>query len=218
MLFVKLRGTDGSPIQLVLLNGGSLIGRLCAGFIAPYIGVGRTIIISVAMCGILILGMIGMANIPSVVVIGTIYGYFAGVCQFSSLFQCLTVEPNHLADIATLSPLIALLTSNLSELGFVAPHALLQAYTYVRLASAWALASLSPASALSLVGPPSSHMIAYPPFMFKGGPISGALLTSQYKWWQPGLFSGVRNHECMQRSELTRLNSSSRCWDVCFWC
>ena len=26
-----------------------------------------------------------------------------------------------------------------------------------------------------------------------GGPISGALLTSQYKWWQPCLFSGVWN-------------------------
>ena len=27
--------------------------------------------------------------------------------------------------------------------------------------------------------------------LLKGGPISGALLTSQYKWWQPSLFNGV---------------------------
>ena len=73
--------TDLLPVQLVLLNGGSLIGRLSTGFIAPYVGVPRLIVISTAACGILILGMIGLDRIPTVVVLGTIYGYFSGVCQ-----------------------------------------------------------------------------------------------------------------------------------------
>jgi hypothetical protein len=76
--------TDLLRVQLVLLNGGSLIGRLSTGFIAPYVGVPRLMIIATAACGILILGMIGLDRIPTVVVLGTIYGYFAGVCQ--SLF------------------------------------------------------------------------------------------------------------------------------------
>ena len=73
--------TDPLLIQLVLLNGGSLIGRLSTGFIAPYIGVPRLVIMSTAACGILILGMIGLDRIPTVVVLGLIYGYPAGVCQ-----------------------------------------------------------------------------------------------------------------------------------------
>ena len=73
--------TDLLPVQLVLLNGGSLIGRLSAGFIAPYVGVPRLMIIAAAVCSILILGMIGLDGIPTVVVLGTIYGYFAGICQ-----------------------------------------------------------------------------------------------------------------------------------------
>jgi len=38
-------------------------------------------IITMAACGILTLGMIGLDGVPTVVVIGTIYGYFAGVCE-----------------------------------------------------------------------------------------------------------------------------------------
>ena len=73
--------TPVSCPQLVLLNGGGLIGRLSAGFIAPYIGVARLLIISTAVCSILMIGMIGLNRVPTVVVIGTIYGYFAGTCQ-----------------------------------------------------------------------------------------------------------------------------------------
>jgi hypothetical protein len=82
--------TDMFPIQLVLLNGGSLIGRLSTGFIAPHVGVPRLMIMTTAVCGILILGMIGLDRIPTVVAIGTIYGYFSGVCQ--SLFFSNFVE------------------------------------------------------------------------------------------------------------------------------
>ena len=69
-------------VQLVFLNGTGLIGRLSAGFIAPHVGVIRLMIMSTATCSILILGMVGLNGVPSVVILGTIYGYFAGVCQF----------------------------------------------------------------------------------------------------------------------------------------
>ncbi|KAF8557263.1 MFS general substrate transporter [Imleria badia] len=125
--------------SLALLNGGSLIGRLSTGFIAPHVGVPSLLIISTAACGILILGMIGLNRVPTIVVIGTIYGYFSGVC------------------IALLAPLMTLLTNDISELG-------------ARMGIAMAIAGIG-----SLIG----------------GPIAGALLTSQYKWWQPSLFSGL---------------------------
>lgn len=62
--------------QLALLNGGSLMGRFSAGFIAPYVSVPRLMTVSTAACGILVLGMIGLNHVPMVVVLGTIYGYF----------------------------------------------------------------------------------------------------------------------------------------------
>ncbi|KAN0076916.1 Major facilitator superfamily domain containing protein [Tylopilus felleus] len=125
--------------SLVFMNGGNLIGRLSTGFIAPYFGVPSLMIISTAMCGILIFGMMGLSSVPSVVALGMIYGYFAG---------------NY---IALLSPLIALLTNDISELG-------------ARMGIALAVLSFG-----SLIG----------------GPLSGALLTSEYKWWRPSLFSGL---------------------------
>ncbi|KAG6376456.1 MFS general substrate transporter [Boletus reticuloceps] len=125
--------------SLVLLNGGSLIGRLSAGFIAPRVGVPRLIILSTAVCAIFILGMIGLNRVATVVVLGTIYGYFAGIY------------------IAMLSPTITLLTSDFSEIG-------------ARMGIGVTMAGFG-----SLLG----------------GPISGALLTSQYKWWQPSLFNGL---------------------------
>lgn len=63
------------------MNGGNLIGRLSTGFIAPYFGVPSLMIISTAMCGILIFGMMGLSSVPSVVALGMIYGYFAGNCR-----------------------------------------------------------------------------------------------------------------------------------------
>ncbi|KAF8447578.1 MFS general substrate transporter [Boletus edulis BED1] len=125
--------------SLVLLNGGSLIGRLSAGFIAPRVGVPRLMILSTAVCAIFILGMIGLNRVATVVVLGTIYGYFAGIY------------------IAMLSPTITLLTSDFSEIG-------------ARMGIGVTMAGFG-----SLLG----------------GPISGALLTSQYKWWQPSLFNGL---------------------------
>ncbi|KAF8136727.1 major facilitator superfamily domain-containing protein [Boletus edulis] len=125
--------------SLVLLNGGNLIGRLSAGFIASRVGVPRLIILSTAVCAILIFGMIGLNRVATVVVLGTIYGYFAGTY------------------ITMLPPTMTLLTSDFSEIG-------------ARMGIGMTMTGFG-----SLLG----------------GPISGALLTSQYKWWQPSLFNGL---------------------------
>ena len=101
-----------------------MTGRLSTGFIAPYVGVPRLMIIATAACGILILGMIALDRIPTIVVLGTMYGYFAGVRQllfFSYVVGSGTEQGCPRVDIALLAPLMAFLTSDLSELGFVVP-------------------------------------------------------------------------------------------------
>ena len=95
------------------------MGRLSAGFIAAHVGVPRLVIISTAMCSILILSMMGLNRIPTVVVLGTIYGYVSGICQYISPSVVWVDRTEILADVALLSPLIAHLTSDLSELGSV---------------------------------------------------------------------------------------------------
>jgi len=137
---VKHRNSETfSFYSLVLLNVGSLLGRLSAGFIAPGVGVPWLMIIATAACGILTLGMIGLSSVPTVVVLGALYGYFSGIY------------------IAMVTPLLALLTTDFSELG-------------ARMGIG-----------ITIIG--IGGLI--------GGPIAGALLTSQYKWWQPSLFAGL---------------------------
>ncbi|KAG1837278.1 major facilitator superfamily domain-containing protein [Suillus subalutaceus] len=118
--------------SVVILNGSNFIGRLTSGFIEAFT-------VSSISCGVLILGMIGMGSLASVVVLGVLYGYFAGL------------------NIAMMAPLIATLTPDLSELG-----ARMGICVFI----------------LGFGG-------------LIGTPISGALLTSSYTWWIPGLFSGV---------------------------
>ncbi|KAG1888572.1 major facilitator superfamily domain-containing protein [Suillus subluteus] len=125
--------------SLVILNGSNFIGRLTSGFIEAFTGVLNLTIMSSISCGVLILGMIGLSSLASVVVLGVLYGYFAGL------------------NTAMGAPLIATLTPDLSELG-------------ARMGIC--LFTLGFGSLI-------------------GTPISGALLTSHYTWWIPGLFSGI---------------------------
>ncbi|KAG2359616.1 hypothetical protein BDR07DRAFT_1378578 [Suillus spraguei] len=74
-------------------------GRLTSGFIAAFTGVPNLVIIATFSCGVIILGMIGLSNLASVVVLCVVYGYFSG------LYNGISV------------PLLALLTPDLSELG-----------------------------------------------------------------------------------------------------
>jgi len=66
----------------VILNASNFIGRVTSGYIAAVIGVPNLTIVATALSGLVILGMIGLSSLASVVVIGVLYGYFAGVCKY----------------------------------------------------------------------------------------------------------------------------------------
>ncbi|KAG9318805.1 major facilitator superfamily domain-containing protein [Chiua virens] len=85
--------------SLAVLSGGALIARLTTGFIASRVGVLRLMIITTTACSILTFGMTGLSSIPTVVVLGGIFGYFSGIY------------------IALLAPLMSYLTHDFSELG-----------------------------------------------------------------------------------------------------
>jgi len=132
-------GITFSSYSLVILNASSSVGRVSAGYIAGYIGVLNLTVISAISCGLILLGTIGLSSLASVVIIAVLFGYFQGVYT------------------ALLSPLMATLTHNPSELG------------------GWMGISFFLGGFGSLIGTP----------------ISGALLTSNYIWWRPALFSGI---------------------------
>jgi hypothetical protein len=52
-----------------------------SGFIATFTGVPNLIIVATISGGVLILGMIGLSSLVSVIVLGVMYGYFAGLCK-----------------------------------------------------------------------------------------------------------------------------------------
>jgi len=125
--------------SLVILNSFNCMGRVMSGFIAGFTGVPNLIVVATIACGVIILGMIGLNSLASVVALGICYGYFAGMY------------------IAMLAPLMAILTSDISELG-------------ARMGVCFFISGFG-----ALIGTP----------------IAGALLTSNYIWWMPGLFAGM---------------------------
>ncbi|PCH38482.1 MFS general substrate transporter [Wolfiporia cocos MD-104 SS10] len=131
--------TTFSFYSLVIMNSASFVGRLSPGFFAHRVGIANMICFATFCCTAMIFAFIGLGSVASVVVIGIIFGYFAGVY------------------IALMGPLMTVLTEDLSELG-------------MRMGIAFAFSGIG-----SLIGTP----------------ISGALLTGDYIWWRPAVFSGV---------------------------
>lgn len=78
---------DPNPIQLVIMNASSFVGRLSPGlFVRRRFGV-INIVTVVAGCGaVLILSMIALQSVASVVVMGVLYGYCIGICAYSFIF------------------------------------------------------------------------------------------------------------------------------------
>lgn len=85
--------------SLVILNVSNCVARVTSGFIAASTGVPNLIIAATISGGLVILGMIGLSSLASVIVLGVVYGYCAGLY------------------IAMMAPLAAILTPDLSELG-----------------------------------------------------------------------------------------------------
>ncbi|KAJ7474844.1 MFS general substrate transporter [Mycena latifolia] len=84
---------------LVIMNASSFIGRLLPGLVSHRCGVKQMITVASGCGAVLILAMIGIHNIASVVTIGVLYGFFAGII------------------VTLMGPLLAILTDDMSELG-----------------------------------------------------------------------------------------------------
>jgi len=123
------------------MNVAHLAGRLSSGCFARSLGIMHMTMASCICSGALIFSMaaIGNGNVTSIVVIGILYGYAAGIY------------------IGLEGPLVASLTPDISTLG--ARFGLV--YTFSGIGA--------------LIGPP----------------IQGALLSSDFIWWKPAIFSGI---------------------------
>lgn len=62
------------------MNSAGFVGRLTPGFFAHTLGIPNMVAASAGCGSVVILGMIGLRTVASVVVLGILYGYCAGVC------------------------------------------------------------------------------------------------------------------------------------------
>ncbi|KAJ6451780.1 MFS general substrate transporter [Mycena sanguinolenta] len=85
--------------SLVIMNASSFFGRLSPGFFAHKLGVVNMVTASAGVGSVLILCMIALKSVASVVVIGVLYGYSAGIF------------------VTLMAPLLTILTDDLGELG-----------------------------------------------------------------------------------------------------
>ncbi|KAK6971709.1 MFS general substrate transporter [Favolaschia claudopus] len=85
--------------SLVIFNASSFVSRICPGFFAHSLGIANMATASEGGGAVLVLGMIGISNVASVVVLCIFGGFFSGMF------------------ITMMAPLVSLLTRDLSELG-----------------------------------------------------------------------------------------------------
>jgi hypothetical protein len=62
------------------MNASSFIGRLSPGFVARRFGILKMVVIGSGCGAVLILCMIALKSIASVVLLGVLYGFCAGIC------------------------------------------------------------------------------------------------------------------------------------------
>jgi predicted cobalt transporter CbtA len=108
-------------IQLVILNACAFVGRLSPGFFAHRLGVVNMLTAATGAGAVVIMSMIALRTTVSLVVVGVLYGYFAGICASPPPHPraLLTPSSRHLQHVvATLmAPLFAILTDDMGELG-----------------------------------------------------------------------------------------------------
>jgi len=128
-------GNTFSFYSLVIMNASSFIGQLSSAVLVRYFRVPAVIIIATFCCSVILFGMIGVHTVTGVVVFGVLYGYFAGIF------------------LALWTPVMALLTPDLSELG-------------VRMGIACAAMAFG-----GLVGPPISGALLTPAYVWWRGAV-----------------------------------------------
>ncbi|KAF8141429.1 MFS general substrate transporter, partial [Boletus edulis] len=136
-------GNTFSFYSLVIMNTASFVGQLSSTVLVVYFHVPTVLIMVTFCCSVIILGMIGVHTVAGFIVFGVLYGYFAGIF------------------LALWTPVMALLTPDLSELG-------------VRMGIACAAMAIG-----GLVGPPISGALLTPAYVWWRGAvfngIAGAL-------------------------------------------
>ena len=74
------------------MNFASFVGRLSPGLVVHRLGVANMLVTAAGCGSVLILCMIALKSVASVVIIGVLYGFCAGVCEciLKTLFmECL---------------------------------------------------------------------------------------------------------------------------------
>jgi hypothetical protein len=101
----------------VISTASNFIGRLTSGYIAAFTQVLNLVIVATFSCALLIFGMIGLSNQASVVALGVVYGYFAGICKYFSSGPVKSFTWLTCTGAAMAAPLFAMFTPDVSEIG-----------------------------------------------------------------------------------------------------
>ena len=70
-----------SVIQLTILNGASVTGRVAPGFVFKYVGVVNIMIICGACCVVLLFSLLAMKTLAAVTVFAVLFGFVSGACE-----------------------------------------------------------------------------------------------------------------------------------------
>ena len=70
-----------STIQLTILNGASVTGRVAPGFVFKYVGVVNIMIICGACCVVLLFSLLAMKTLAAVTVFAVLFGFVSGACE-----------------------------------------------------------------------------------------------------------------------------------------
>lgn len=63
------------------MNTSSFVGQLTSGLLVEYFGVPGVMTVATFSGTVLLFALIGLRTLASVVVIGILYGYSAGICE-----------------------------------------------------------------------------------------------------------------------------------------
>ncbi|KAG2093152.1 major facilitator superfamily domain-containing protein [Suillus discolor] len=84
--------------SLVIMNTSSFVGQLTSGLLVECFGVPRVLTVSTSAGTVLLFSLIGLRTLASVVVIGILYGYSAGIFQalWAPILAVLSPDPSDL--------------------------------------------------------------------------------------------------------------------------
>ena len=67
---------------LTILNGTATIGRVIPGFLSRQIGLMNSTILTLTLCGIVIIGTFGISGPEGIISVAVVYGIVQGACKY----------------------------------------------------------------------------------------------------------------------------------------